>query len=195
MAGADTIWADHALGSQSAKLYLAAYRLTRNRADAEDLVQDTFAKAIAASAQFRPGTDLGAWLYRIMINTFISGYRKRRREDLAARSGPGRWQTATAQAAGCAESAEELALARMIDPGLAKAMRELPARFRISVYLADVEGLHYREISELTSMPVGTVKSALHRGRGRLRAALAPDATSGSDGRANCSVTVGSARL
>ena len=178
MAGTDTLWTDHVLKSQSVKLYAAACRLTRNPADAEDLVQETFAKAIAASGRFRPGTDLGAWLYRIMINTFISGYRKQRREEELKHGAAARRLVASAETDAGGESAEDRALARMIDPGLVKVMRELPARLRTPVYLADIEGLPYREISELTCMPVGTVKSTLHRGRGRLRAELAANAPS-----------------
>ena len=171
---AGMMWTDDVLRCHVAGLYSTAYRMTRNTADAEDLVQETFAKALASSAQFQPGTNLGAWLYRIMTNTFISDYRKRqRRGALLAERAAADSQAVFARPAACAESAEDHVIAHLIDADLVAAMRALPARHRMTVYLADVEGFAYHEISELTGIPVGTVKSGLHRGRGRLRARLA----------------------
>ena len=167
---ADGVWAEDVLRMYATSLYPAALRMTRNAPDAEDLVQETFAKALAASARFRPGTNLNAWLRRIMINTFISGYRKNRAQPqfvtgdavsarlLCARSPDG--------------SAEDQVVGRLLDPEVIAVLRELPDRYRIVVYLADLEGLGYRQISALTGMPLGSVKSCLHRARCRLRAEL-----------------------
>ena len=167
---ADGVWAEDVLRMYATSLYPAALRMTRNTPDAEDLVQETFAKALAASARFRPGTNLNAWLRRIMINTFISGYRKNRAQPqfvtgdaisarlLCARSPDG--------------SAEDQVVGRLLDPEVIAVLRELPDRYRIVVYLADLEGLGYRQISALTGMPLGSVKSCLHRARCRLRAEL-----------------------
>jgi len=167
------IWTDDLIRRYAARLYRAAFRMTRNRADAEDLVQETFAKAFAASARFRPGTNLNAWLYRIMINTFISGYRKRRGEESLVVENLVDWQTAVTRPAADARSAEDDVVGRAIDADVVAAMRALPARHRITVYLADVEGYRYGEIAALTGIPVGSVKSCLYRGRGQLRARLA----------------------
>jgi len=167
------IWTDDLIRRYAARLYPTAFRMTRNPADAEDLVQETFAKAFAASARFRPGTNLNAWLYRIMINTFISGYRKRRGEQALAVEDPADWQPTRTRPAASAGSAEDDVLGRVIDADVVAAMRALPPRYRVAVYLADVEGYRYREISALTGIPIGTVKSCLHRGRGQLRTRLA----------------------
>ena len=161
------------LRRQAARLYPAALRLTRNRADAEDLVQETFAKGISASGRFQPGTNLDAWLHRIMINTFISGYRKKQRETLLLSRSAAQWRMMPGQADAGGRSPEDCVVVPMIDPGIVAAMRALPHRHRLAVYLADVEGLKYRQISDLTGMPVGSVKSCLHRSRGRLRERLA----------------------
>jgi RNA polymerase sigma-70 factor (ECF subfamily) len=170
MAVTDRVWAEDVLRVYATSLYPAALRMTRNTPDAEDLVQETFAKALAASARFQPGTNLNAWLRRIMINTFISGYRKNRAQPqfvtgdavsaqlLRARSPDG--------------SAEDQVVGRLLDPEVIAVLRELPDRYRIVVYLADLEGLGYRQISALTGMPLGSVKSCLHRARCRLRAEL-----------------------
>ena len=159
------------------QLHRAALRLTRNRADAEDLVQETTARAYAAFHQFRPGTNLKAWLHRILANTFATGYRKRRREPLWV-SGvdlPGSL-VATGPRAPAARSAEEEALDLLADAEILRALRDLPGDFRTAVYLADVEGYAYKEIAEIMGTPVGTVMSRLYRGRGRLRAQLAAHA-------------------
>jgi RNA polymerase sigma-70 factor (ECF subfamily) len=156
------------------QLYPAALRMTRNPTDAEDLVQETSAKAYAAFHQFRPGTNLRAWLHRILANTFINSYRKRRREPRQASSGDFQdWQVPADPLAPQARSAEAEALDRLADSEILRALRDLPEEFRVAVYLADIEGYAYKEIAEIMGTPIGTVMSRLHRGRGRLRAKLA----------------------
>ena len=157
------------------QLYPAALRMTRNPCDAEDLVQETFAKAYAAFHQFKPGTNLRAWLHRILANTFINGYRKKRREpvtDLGADFQED-WQVGTDPLMPPARSAEVEALERLADSDVLQALRELPEEFRVAIYLADIEGYPYREIAEMMGTPIGTVMSRLHRGRAKLRARLA----------------------
>lgn len=164
---------DKALSGQTAGLYPAAFRMTRNTHDAEDLVQETLAKALAASARLQPGTNLDAWLHRIMSNTFISWYRKRQREQqLVPGMLAGGYVTRSYKDAG-SRSAEDQVVASLIDHDLVAAMRALSRKRRVTVYLADVEGLSYQQISDWTGIPVGSVKSSLHRGRTALRAALA----------------------
>jgi RNA polymerase sigma-70 factor, ECF subfamily len=156
------------------QLQSAATRMTRNQADAEDLVQETYARAYASFHQFREGTNLRAWLNRILRNTFISGYRKRQREPALSPADVDDWQLFRAQShssSGMA-SAEELALAHLPDARLTKALRQLPQDFQVAVYLADVAGFGYREIAEIMGCPLGTVMSRLHRARGRLRGQL-----------------------
>jgi RNA polymerase sigma-70 factor, ECF subfamily len=158
------------------QLHAKASRMTRNHSDAEDLVQETYARAFASFHQFREGTNLRAWLNRILTNTFISSYRKRQREP-ALITDLEDWQLERAysrsgQAVAAARSAEELALDRMPDADLTDALRRLPNDFRMAVYLADAEGFGYREIAEIMHCPIGTVMSRLHRGRGRLRELL-----------------------
>jgi RNA polymerase sigma-70 factor (ECF subfamily) len=153
-----------------------ASRMTRNHADAEDLVQETYARAYASFHQFRDGTNLKAWLNRILTNVFISSYRKRQREPVSPTAGIQDWQLARAQShtASGMRSAEEVALDQMPDAGVIGALRQLPEHFRTPVYLADVEGFGYREIAAVMRCPVGTVMSRLHRGRRRLRELLEP---------------------
>jgi RNA polymerase sigma-70 factor (ECF subfamily) len=157
------------------QLYPAALRMTRNHSDAEDLVQETFAKAYAAFHQFKPGTNLRAWLHRILANTFINSYRKKRREpiqDLGADFSDD-WQIGNDPLAPSARSAEAEALERLADSDVLQALRDLPEEFRVAIYLADVEGYPYKQIAEMMGTPIGTVMSRLHRGRARLRAQLA----------------------
>jgi RNA polymerase sigma-70 factor (ECF subfamily) len=157
------------------QLYPAALRMTRNQSDAEDLLQETFAKAYAAFHQFKPGTNLRAWLHRILSNTFINSYRKKRREpvqDLGFDFSED-WQTGSDPLMPPARSAEAEALERLADSEVLRALRELPEEFRVAIYLADIEGYPYREIAEMMDTPIGTVMSRLHRGRAKLRERLA----------------------
>ncbi|MGV8846639.1 sigma-70 family RNA polymerase sigma factor [Tessaracoccus sp.] len=158
------------------RLYAAALRMTRNPADAEDVVQEAYAKAFAAQATFTPGTNLKAWLYRILTNTYINSYRKAQRaprtsSDVDVED----WHLARAASHDSSglRSAEMEALDLTPDTAVADAMGALPENFRMAVYLSDVEGFSYKEIAEIMGTPLGTVMSRLNRGRSLLRHSLA----------------------
>jgi RNA polymerase sigma-70 factor, ECF subfamily len=156
-------------------LYGAALRLTRNPADAEDLVQETYLRAFRGFSGFREGTNLKAWLYRILTNGFINTYRKKQREPVTV-EGPDdleEWYLFDRLGALNVEgSAEEAVLEQIPDEEVKRALESLPENFRIPVLLADVEGFSYKEIAEIMDSPVGTVMSRLHRGRKALEKAL-----------------------
>jgi RNA polymerase sigma-70 factor (ECF subfamily) len=169
-------FADQAMEFMPA-LYTAALRMTRNTAEAEDLVQETYLKAYRAFGSFEQGTNLKAWLYKILTNTFINAYRSRRRrpeeteiedvEDLYLYRRLGGLEGATA-----GRSAEEEVLDHFTDSDVKEALESLPETFRMTVLLADVEGFSYREIADIMDIPIGTVMSRLHRGRRALQKAL-----------------------
>ncbi len=158
------------------QLYAAAMRLTRNPADAADLVQETFVKAFQAFGQFQQGTNLKAWLYRIQTNTFINNYRKKQRDPYQGTIDELEdWQLGGAESATATagRSAEAEAIDHLPDSAVKDALQAIPEDFRMAVYFADVEGFSYQEIADIMKTPVGTVMSRLHRGRRMLRESLA----------------------
>ncbi|OYN98927.1 sigma-70 family RNA polymerase sigma factor [Enemella evansiae] len=157
------------------QLYGAALRMTRNPSDAEDLVQETYAKAYQSFHQYTPGTNLKAWLYRILTNTYINSYRKAQRSPkISDGESVEDWQLARAESHSSTglRSAEMEALDRMPDSAVTDALNNLSDDFRTAVYLADVDGFAYKEIAEIMGTPIGTVMSRLNRGRAQLRKAL-----------------------
>ncbi len=157
------------------QLYAAAMRYTRNPEDAQDLVQDTYAKAYTSFHQFEPGTNLKAWLYRVLTTTFINNYRKDQRRPQTSDSELEDWQLAEASShtSDQGKSTEDVVLENLPDSDIKNALAQIPEEFRMVVYLADVEGFSYKEIAEIVGVPAGTVMSRLHRGRKQLREKLA----------------------
>lgn len=157
------------------QLYSAALRMARHPSDAEDLVQEAYAKAYGSFHQYKPGTNLKAWLYRILTNTYINLYRKRQREP--KRSGTEQvedWQLGQAvehDDPGL-RSAESQALDHLPDSDVKQALQALPEDFRLAVYFVDIEGFPYKDAAEILDVPIGTVMSRLHRGRKQLRGML-----------------------
>lgn len=164
------------------QLYNSARGMTGNSTDAEDLVQETYLKAFASYDRFTPGTNMRAWLYRILTNTYISDYRaKSRRPRLSSTDDLIDADVVDADLA--VVSAEAEALSGMVDATIREAMEALPDDFRIAVYLADVEGFSYKEIADMMDTPQGTVMSRIHRGRKMLREALREYRTAGGENR------------
>lgn len=156
-------------------MYSAALRMTKNPESAEDLVQETYAKAFSSFHQFTEGTNLRAWLYRILTTTFINMYRKEQRQPLIADGELEEWQIAEAatHTSDQGKSAEVEALEQLPDSDIKNALQELPEEFRLAIYFVDVEGFSYKEVAEILNIPAGTVMSRLHRGRKLLRESLA----------------------
>lgn len=156
------------------QLYAAALRYTRNPEDAQDLVQDTYIKAYNSFHQFEPGTNLKAWLYRVLTTTFINTYRKDQRRPQTSDSELEDWQIAEASShtSDQGKSTEDVVLENLPDSDIKNALAQIPEEFRMAVYLADVEGFSYKEIAEIVGVPAGTVMSRLHRGRKQLREKL-----------------------
>jgi RNA polymerase sigma-70 factor (ECF subfamily) len=157
------------------QLYSAALRMTRNPADAEDVVQETFLKAYRAYGTFTAGTNLKAWLYRILTNTYINKYRKQQRRPSEVELGELQdiyLFKRVGEHSGASRSAEEDMLDEFVDEDIIEALESLPDNFRMPVLLADVEGFSYKEIAEMLDIPIGTVMSRLHRGRKALQRKL-----------------------
>jgi len=159
------------------QLYSAALRMARNPADAEDLVQETFLKAYRAYHTFEAGTNLKAWLYRILTNTYINRYRKKQRRPDEVDLGDVQdlylyRKIGSAESADLSASAEDAVLEGLVESDIKAAVESLPENFRVPVLLADLEGFAYKEIAEILDIPIGTVMSRLHRGRKALQKEL-----------------------
>lgn len=156
------------------QIYAAALRYTKDPHDAEDLVQDTYAKAFTSFHQFEEGTNLKAWLYRILTTTFINNYRKDQRRPQQSDGEIEDWQLADAafHSSDLGKSAEDEVLENLPDTDIRNALASLPEEFRLVIYYSDVEGYSYKEVAEILEIPSGTVMSRLHRGRKLLRQAL-----------------------
>ena len=157
------------------QLYSAALRMTRNPSDAEDVVQETYLKAYRAFGSFEDGTNLKAWLYRILTNTYINRYRKKQRRPNEVELGELQdlyLYRRMGEPSGASVSAEEDALAGFVDSDIIDALESLPENFRMPVLMADVEGFSYKEIAGMLDIPIGTVMSRLHRGRKALQKKL-----------------------
>jgi RNA polymerase sigma-70 factor (ECF subfamily) len=157
------------------QLYSAALRMTRNPADAEDVVQETYLKAYRGYGTFTAGTNLKAWLYRILTNTYINRYRKAQRRPSEVELGELQdlyLYKRLGEQSGASESAEKEVLDSFVDTDVKQALESLPEHFRMPVLLADVEGFSYKEIAEILDIPIGTVMSRLHRGRKALQKKL-----------------------
>lgn len=157
-------------------LYGAALRMARNPADAEDLVQEAYLRAFRSWHQFQPGTNLKAWLFRILTNLFISNYRQRQREPLTVSADGDEsfdlYATLAGVESGAERSAESMVLDNLVDDEIKQALADLPEEYRMAVLLVDVEGFSYKEIAEILGVPIGTVMSRIHRGRKALQKSL-----------------------
>ena len=157
-------------------LYGGALRLTRNPADAADLVQETYLRAFRSWKQFQPGTNLKAWMYRILTNLYITTYRARKRQPQMVSATHSDdfdlYQNLVEHGAGAAQSAENIVLDALGDEDIKKALSDLPDDFRMVVSLADVDGFSYKEMADILGIPIGTVMSRLHRGRKALQKSL-----------------------
>ncbi len=160
----------------ASQLYAAAMRLTRNPSDAEDLVQETLLKAFRAYHTFQEGTNLKAWLYRILTNTFINSYRRDARRPQEVELGELQdlylYRRLVTANEGSTRSAEDQLLDGLVEADIKRAVEELPENYRLPVLLADLEGFSYKEIARILDIPIGTVMSRLHRGRKALERAL-----------------------
>jgi RNA polymerase sigma-70 factor (ECF subfamily) len=188
MAGADESSNGSRLSSQDLKrfedealplanaLYGGALRMTRNPADAADLVQETYLRAFRSWKQFRPGTNLKAWMYRILTNLYITNYRIKKREPQmvsANESGDfDLYQNLVDTGPGAAPSAENIVIDSLGDEDIQRALADLPDEFRMVVSLADIDGFSYKEMADILDIPIGTVMSRLHRGRKALQKSL-----------------------
>ncbi|HZA19898.1 MAG TPA: sigma-70 family RNA polymerase sigma factor [Actinomycetota bacterium] len=157
-------------------LYAGALRMTRNPADAEDLVQETMLRAYRSFDRFEPGTNLKAWLFRIMTNAYINTYRKRQREPLKVSQDDiedfDLYQELKNHDPAYSATPESIVLDNLLDSDITQAIDDLPEQFRMAVILSDLEGFTYAEMADIMDVPMGTVMSRLHRGRKALQKRL-----------------------